>query len=227
MYRLLIFFLLFFIYSCSSFTTEPKYTITTFEKNNTKILLMPIDIEICELTIAGICEPNASWTKESKKNIILGFEEILKNKNASLNKYNKKDQNNEIVQLIKLHTQMGQEIINNEYGSMELPTKENFDWSIGNKVKLLKKKHKSDYAIFIFFRDQYSSTQRVIYNIVTAILFPGIIPIGGSQLAFASFVNLNTGDIVWFNGYYRSVGDVRDLKSARDTVSKIFEEFPG
>ena len=140
MYRLLIFFLLFFIYSCSSFTTEPKYTITTFEKNNTKILLMPIDIEICELTIAGICEPNASWTKESKKNIILGFEEILKNKNASLNKYNKKDQNNEIVQLIKLHTQMGQEIINNEYGSMELPTKENFDWSIGNKVKLLKKK---------------------------------------------------------------------------------------
>ena len=138
MYRLLIFFLLFFIYSCSSFTTEPKYTITTFEKNNTKILLMPIDIEICELTIAGICEPNASWTKESKKNIILGFEEILKNKNASLNKYNKKDQNNEIVQLIKLHTQMGQEIINNEYGSMELPTKENFDWSIGNKVKLLK-----------------------------------------------------------------------------------------
>ena len=227
MYRLLIFFLLFFIYSCSSFTTEPKYTITTFEKNNTKILLMPIDIEICELTIAGICEPNASWTKESKKNIILGFEEILKNKNASLNEYNKKDQNNEIVQLIKLHTQMGQEIINNEYGSMELPTKENFDWSIGNKVKLLKKKHKSDYAIFIFFRDQYSSTQRVIYNIVTAILFPGIIPIGGSQLAFASLVNLNTGDIVWFNGYYRSVGDVRDLKSARDTVSKIFEEFPG
>ena len=227
MYRLLIFFLLFFIYSCSSFTTEPKYTITTFEKNNTKILLMPIDIEICELTIAGICEPNASWTKESKKNIILGFEEILKNKNASLNKYNKKDQNNEIVQLIKLHTQMGQEIINNEYGSMELPTKENFDWSIGNKVKLLKKKHKSDYAIFIFFRDQYSSTQRVIYNIVTAILFPGIIPIGGSQLAFASLVNLNTGDIVWFNGYYRSVGDVRDLKSARDTVSKIFVEFPG
>ena len=227
MYRLLIFFLLFFIYSCSSFTTEPKYTITTFEKNNTKILLMPIDIEICELTIAGICEPNASWTKESKKNIILGFDEILKNKNASLNKYNKKDQNNEIVQLIKLHTQMGQEIINNEYGSMELPTKENFDWSIGNKVKLLKKKHKSDYAIFIFFRDQYSSTQRVIYNIVTAILFPGIIPIGGSQLAFASLVNLNTGDIVWFNGYYRSVGDVRDLKSARDSVSKIFEEFPG
>ena len=227
MYRLLIFFLLFFIYSCSSFTTAPKYTITTFEKNNTKILLMPIDIEICELTIAGICEPNASWTKESKKNIILGFEEILKNKNASLNKYNKKDQNNEIVQLIKLHTQMGQEIINNEYGSMELPTKENFDWSIGNKVKLLKKKHKSDYGIFIFFRDQYSSTQRVIYNIVTAILFPGIIPIGGSQLAFASLVNLNTGDIVWFNGYYRSVGDVRDLKSARDTVSKIFEEFPG
>ncbi len=107
------------------------------------------------------------------------------------------------------------------------PTKEEFDWSIGQKVKLLKKKYKSDYAIFIYFRDQYSSTERVLYNIVTAVLFPGIIPIGGSQLAFASLVNLVNGEITWFNGYYRSFGDVRDLEKARETVNKIFEEFPG
>ena len=58
-------------------------------------------------------------------------------------------------------------------------------------------------------------------------MFPGIIPIGGSQIAFASLVNLNNGEITWFNGYYRSIGDVRDLEKARDTVNKLFEEFPG
>ena len=206
---------------------EPKYTIRIFDKERPQILLMPVDIEICELTIAGMCEPSASWTQSSKENIIISFEEILNTRNAILKKYNKNKQNDEIIQVIKLHTQIGQEIINNEYGPFELPTKKEFNWTLGKKVKLLEKKYKSDYAIFIFFRDQYSSTERVIYNIVTAVLFPGIIPIGGSQIAFASLVNLNNGEITWFNGYYRSFGDVRDLEKARDTVNKLFEEFPG
>ena len=227
MYRLSVIFLFFLLFSCSSFNTEPKYTISVFEQESPKILLMPIDIEICELTIAGMCEPSASWTKNSKENIILSFKEILDKRNATLKEYNKNQQNDEITQLIKLHNQVGQEIINNEYGPFQLPTKTEFNWSVGNKVKILKKKYKTDYAIFVFFRDQYSSTERVIYNIVTAVLFPGIIPIGGSQLAFASLVNLNNGEITWFNGYYRSFGDVRDIENARDTVNKIFEEFPG
>ena len=227
MSRLLVIFLFFFIYSCSSVNTEPKYTIRIFEKESPQILLMPVDIEICELTIAGMCEPSASWTQSSKENIIISFEEILNTRNAILKKYNKNQQNDEIIQLIKLHTQIGQEIINSEYGLFELPTKKEFNWSLGKKVKLLKQKNNSDYAIFIFFRDQYSSTERVIYNIVTAVLFPGVIPIGGSQVAFASLVDLNNGEITWFNGYYRSFGDVRDLENARNTVNKLFEEFPG
>ena len=227
MYRLLVIFLFFFVYSCSSFNTEPKYTIRVFDKDSPKILLMPIDIEICELTLAGMCEPNASWTKDSRENIIMSFEEILNKRNAILSKYNRNEENDEIIQIIKLHTQIGQEIINNEYGPYELPTKQEFNWTMGKKVKLLQNKYKTDYAIFIYFRDQYSSTERVIYNIVTAVLFPGIIPIGGAQIAFASLVNLNNGQITWFNGYYRSFGDVRSLEKARDTVNKIFEEFPG
>ena len=227
MFRLLVIFLFFFIYSCTSFNTEPKYTIKVFDQDSPKILLMPVDIEICELTLAGMCEPSASWTKDSGENIIISIEEILNTRNAVLKKYNKNDQNDEIIQIIKLHTQTGQEIINNEYGSFKLPTKKEFKWSLGQKVKLLKNKYKSDYAMFIFFRDQYSSTERVIYNIVTAVLFPGIIPIGGSQIAFASLVNLNNGEITWFNGYRSSFGDVRDLENARDTVNKLFEEFPG
>ena len=227
MSRLLLVFFIFFTYSCSSFNTEPKYTIRVFDKDSPKILLMPVDIEICELTLAGMCEPSASWTQNSKDNIISSFKDILDKRNAVLKEYNKNDENDEIIQLIKLHTQIGQEIINTEYGPFELPTKKEFNWTMGNKVKLLKNKYKSEYAIFIYFRDQYSSTERVIYNIVTAVLFPGIIPVGGSQVAFASLVNLSNGEITWFNGYYRSFGDVRDLENAIDTVNKIFEEFPG
>jgi hypothetical protein len=188
---------------------------------------MPIDREICELTLAGMCEPSASWTQNSRNNIVISFKEILNRRDAILSEYNKNDENNQIIQIIKLHTQIGQEIINAEYGPFKLPTKTEFKWSIGKKVQLLRNKYKSDYAVFIYFRDQYSSTERVLYNIVTAVLFPGVIPIGGSQIAFASLVNLNNGEITWFNGFYRSFGEVRDIESARGTVNKIFEGFPG
>ena len=94
-------------------------------------------------------------------------------------------------------------------------------------IYLLNRNYTSDYALFLYFRDQYSSDERVIYSILTAILFPGVIPIGGRQMAFASLVDLKNGDIIWFNGYYRSFGDVRDLESAKKTLNKLFEQFPG
>ena len=227
MYKIFTIFLIFFLFGCTSFNTEPKYSIRTFDQNNTKILLMPIDIEICELSLAGLCEPKADWTQNSKENIILGFQEILKTRNASLVKFKKKINNDSINQIIKLHTQTGHEIINNEYGQFSMPTKEEFNWSIGKKVNLLNFEDKSDYALFLFFRDQYSSQERVVYSILTAVLFPGVIPIGGRQVAFASLVDLKNGNIVWFNGYYRSFGDVRDLESAKKTLEKLFEQFPG
>ena len=227
MYRTFIIFLLFFICSCASFNTEPKYTIQTFDKNNPEILLMPIDIEICELTLAGLCEPNAIWTENSRQNIIYGFKDLLKKRNANLVKFNKDLDNDLLNQLLKLHTQVGHEIINNEYGQYKMPTKEKFSWSIGKKANLLNRNYTSDYALFLYFRDQYSSDERVIYSILTAILFPGVIPIGGRQMAFASLVDLNNGDIIWFNGYYRSFGDVRDRESAKKTLNKLFEQFPG
>ena len=95
MSRLLVIFLFIFIFSCSSFNTEPKYTISVFDKNSPKILLMPIDIEICELTLAGMCEPNAVWTKNSEENIIISFKEVLNKRNGILTEYNKNSQNDD------------------------------------------------------------------------------------------------------------------------------------
>ena len=226
MYKIFIVLFIFVLSNCSSINTEPKYAIESFDQNAPKILLMPIDIEICEITLAGMCEPNAIWTENSKKNIIVGFEEILKERNAIMNKFDKTLSSIKMTQLVKLHNQVGHEIISNEYGQLKLPTKKNFDWTIGRKANLLKTKYNSDYAIFIFFRDQYSSGERKIYSILTAVLFPGVIPIGGTQIAFASLVDLKTGKIMWFNGFYRSFGDVRDLEGAKATLNVIFEKFP-
>ena len=49
---------------------------------------------------------------------------------------------------------------------------------------------------------------------------------GGQQMGFASLVDLDTGDIVWFNRLQRGVGDLRTFDNARSSVEVLLTEFP-
>jgi hypothetical protein len=44
---------------------------------------------------------------------------------------------------------------------------------------------------------------------------------GGSQVGFASVVDLKTGDIVWFNRLVRTTGDLRTAEAATETVDAL------
>jgi hypothetical protein len=44
---------------------------------------------------------------------------------------------------------------------------------------------------------------------------------GGNQVAFASLVDLNTGDVSWFNFLFSEVGDIRTAEGAQDMVRRL------
>ena len=48
----------------------------------------------------------------------------------------------------------------------------------------------------------------------------------GQQVGFASLVDLQTGDIVWFNKISSVSGDIRELRLARDFVRTLLAGFP-
>ena len=52
-------------------------------------------------------------------------------------------------------------------------------------------------------------------------------PGGGQRFAYVSLVELETGDIVWFNVLSSSVGDIRNAEGARSTVDSLLREMPG
>ena len=62
-------------------------------------------------------------------------------------------------------------------------------------------------------------------SVVTTLLF-GVPLAGGQQAGFASLVDLDTGNIVWFNRLQRGTGDLRTLDAARGSVSALMTEFP-
>jgi len=203
----------------------------TFEKDaENRILLMPPDIELYEMTMGGMLEPKADWTASALKNVAEAVKQELKVHHDTVISYKEPDDGSDEFkvhqQLIKLHEVVGASIIKHQYPTAwQLPTKEdNFEWTLGQKTTRLKEKYRAQYGLFIYMRDSYASAGRVGLMIGMAVLGVGI-PLG-QQVGFASLVDLKTGDIVWFNRLFSESGDLRELDLARDSVQNLLDDFP-
>ena len=50
---------------------------------------------------------------------------------------------------------------------------------------------------------------------------------GGAQVGYASLVDLESGQVLWFNQLISVTGDLRDEKSAVASVDGLLTGFPG
>ena len=112
------------------------------------------------------------------------------------------------------------------FGALKLPNKNGaFDWSLGPGVHELGEVHHADYALFAFYRDQQASGGRM----ALAVLAAATVGAGmetNREYGFASLVDLNTGDIVWFNVVAAGSGELRDAKGAQNAVATLFKDMP-
>jgi hypothetical protein len=76
--------------------------------------------------------------------------------------------------------------------------------------------------MFIFVRDSYATAGRQAAIVVAALLGVGLQ--GGTQVGFASVVDLKTGDIVWFNRLLRAQGDMRTPEHAAETMRALVHD---
>ena len=91
-------------------------------------------------------------------------------------------------------------------------------------MKSLKEDTGADYALFVYLRDSYTSPGRAALIVAAAILGVGLQ--GGVQLGFASLVDLQTGQIVWFNRLMSGVGDLRTPEAAEKAIQELLANNP-
>ena len=196
----------------------------------TRVLVMPLDIQLFELTTGGLWEPRADWTQHAKQYSMRALQTRLDTTKDMFIRYEPPpgdfEQAHLHQQLIKLHETVGNAIrVHAYYTYGALPTKKGkFDWGLGENVRSLRDRYQADYAMFIFIRDSYTSGGRAAL-IIGAALLGSYVP-GGQQLGFASLVDLNTGRIVWFNRIRRSAGDLRTPAPARKTMQHLLKGCP-
>jgi len=192
------------------------------------VVLMPLDVELAELSAGGLPEPKSEWTDAALKHMRAALESQAKYYKVKLVDYDPargtSDDQITSLDLVKLHRAVGSTILVTQYlPGQELPSKAGkFDWSLGPEVAAIARSHDGDYALFLFVRDSYASAGRVGVMVVAALLGVGV-P-GGAQVGFASLVDLKTGEIVWFNRLARAQGDLRTPEAAAETVQALVSD---
>ena len=191
---------------------------------NSTIALMPADVELFEISAGGIGEPRADWTAAASKNI-MGDLRARKQKLGARATEITDDQDEAVEALNGLHGAVARAIVVHHFGGLHLPTKDGkLDWTLGPDAAKLREKSGADYALFTWVRDSYASAERKAMMVVGALLGVGMA--GGVQQAYASLVDLRTGQVVWFNRIVRGTGDLREPEPAAETLTALLTGFP-
>jgi hypothetical protein len=213
--------------------TQSHQQITTLKRAGDqppRIVLMPLNVELSEMSAAGMLEPRADWTTAANQHIVTALRAEKTARNIHMAEFDENrapaEKRDDLLQLTKLHGAVGHSIVLHQYvQQLALPTKEGkFDWSLGPGTRALKEAYDADYALFVFVRDSYASAGRAAMIVVGALLGIGV-P-GGAQVGFASLIDLETGNVVWFNRLQRPAGDLRTEPAARETVQTLIAGLP-
>jgi len=210
--------------------TRPDFRQFDRAAGHPRLVVMPPDVQLAVITAGGVAEPNAEWTEAATREIAEALNSEAKMRDMVAIPFRESriagDDLDTALQLVKLHGVVGSSIVLHQYTPMfTLPTKEaGFDWSLGPEVSVIGRTQEADYALFIFLRDSYASGGRVAAMVFAAAL--GVAIPGGSQVGFASVVDLRTGDVVWFNRFARASGDLRTADGARETVKSLLQGLP-
>lgn len=194
------------------------------------LIVMRPDVTVGSVTMGGLVEPRAEWTDAARANLL----EALKAQQAGrggrtmiLESRAAAGANAELVaDLERLHNAVGASIQLHKYSGADLPTKrrQGIDWTLGADAVRFGTATGYDYALFMYAEDSFASTGRVLLGVLgTAGCFVGFCaPMsGGRQLAYASLVDLKSGDVVWFNVLQSQLGDIRTREGADQMIERL------
>ena len=211
-----------------------------------KLLVMRPDVSVGSVTTGGMVEPRADWTEQARAGFLAALRAQQAARGGNILIMEKRDSlpgvdPEMVAELERLHYAVGSSIALHKYSGAYLPTKrgKGLDWTLGEDAVALGQRTGYDYALFLYAEDSFASTGRVALQVLgVAGCFVGFcVPNvgGGGQFAYASLVDLRTGEVVWFNVVQAGsqvagikMGDIRTEAGAAQLVDRLLERMkPG
>ncbi len=209
-----------------------QYTDVEFEppQGNYSLMVMRPDVQVGSISTGGLFEARADWTEEARANLLRALAEQQAGRGGRTRIMETRDavrgvDPKLVADLERLHNAVGNSIVLHKYVGARLPTKRRgIDWTLGEDAVRFGRATGMDYALFLYAQDSFASTGRVAMQVLgLAGCFVGFCaPVGGgSQTAFASLVNLKTGEVVWFNVLQSQQGDIRTAEGSAQMVERL------
>jgi hypothetical protein len=203
-----------------------------------KLIVMRPDVAVGSVTTGGMVEPRADWTETARANLITALKAQQAGRGGNLLVLERRDglatvSADTVAELERLHAAVGNSIALHKYLGAYLPTKRGrgLDYTLGAEAVRFGRATGYDYALFMHAEDSFASTGRVALGVLgLAGCFIGFCaPIGGGgQFAYASLVDLRTGEVVWFNVLQTgsqvagiTMGDIRKPEGAAQMVERL------
>jgi hypothetical protein len=206
-------------------------------QGNYSLIVMRPDVAVGSLTTGGLVEPRADWTEQARANVLAalrqqqagrGGKTVIADTRESIQGVDARL----VADLERLHGAVGNSIALHKYLGAELPTKRRgIDWTLGEDAVKLGRATGMDYALFLYAQDSIASGGRVAMQVLgLAGCFVGFCAPqgGGGQTAYASLVDLKTGDVVWFNVLQTNsqlpgvtFGDIRTPEGSAQMVERL------
>jgi hypothetical protein len=215
-------------------------------QGNYRLLVMRPDVSVGSVTTGGMVEPRADWTEQARTNLVAALRAQQATRGGNVMIMERRDslpgiEPETIAELERLHYAVGQSIALHRYSGRNLPTKrgKGLDWTLGQDAVKLGQRSGMDYALFLYAEDSFASTGRVALQVlgvagcIVGFCAPNIG--GGGQFAYASLVDLRTGEVVWFNVLQAGtqiagikMGDIRTPAGAAQMVDRLLNRMkPG
>ena len=204
-----------------------------------KLLVLRPDVTVSSVTTGGMEEPRADWTEQARANIIAalrqqqaarGGDVLIVDKRSDVPNVDAET----VAEIERLNYVVDQSIVIHKYFGVHLPTKNRrgLEYTLGEDAVAFGKKTGFDYMLFLHAEDSFASTGRVALQVLgIAGCFIGFCAPnigGGGQLAYASLVDLRTGEVVWFNVLKAGteiagvkMGDIRSPQGAAQMVERL------
>ena len=204
-----------------------------------KLLVLRPDVSVGSVTTGGLTEPRADWTEQARTNITSALKAQQSARGGKVLVIEKRSDvpgadPDAVADIERLNFVVDESIVLHKYSGAYLPTKSRrgLDYTLGEDAVEFGRKTGFDYMLFLHAEDSFASRGRVALQVLgIAGCFIGFCAPnvgGGGQLAYASLVDLHTGEVVWFNVLTAgtqiagvNLGDIRTQAGAAQMVERL------
>lgn len=204
-----------------------------------KLLVLRPDVTVGSVTTGGMTEPRADWTEQARTNILAALKAQQAERGGKVLVAERRSDvpgadQAAVAEIERLNYVVDESIVLHKYFGAYLPTKsrKGLDYTLGQEAVDFGRKTGFDYMLFLHAEDSFASKGRIALQVlgiagcIIGFCAPNIG--GGGQLAYASLVDLRTGEVVWFNVLMTgtqvagiNLGDMRTPEGAAQMVERL------